>query len=240
MAFSEDLSVFLADFGVSVTAGAVSGSGLLDMPGELVADGMIITTDYSLRCEASKFGGLIYGAAMAVDGVNYQVRENRLIEDGAFCNITLLKVAADSSAVGQDPRTFGLADLSDVSITSAEQGDVLIYDSGQWIDANDSKSVTIAGPQAGDSFTLFRTARSTTIDEVVALVSGGSVTYELRYAADRTTAGTLATASDVVTNTTTGDSATVQNQPIAAGRFVWVEITAVSGTVEEFNLSVAF
>ena len=91
MAFTENLDVFLADFGVSVTAGAVSGLGLLDMPGELVADGMIITTDYSLRCEASKFGGLIYGAAMDVDGVNYQVRENLLIEDGVFCEITLQK-----------------------------------------------------------------------------------------------------------------------------------------------------
>ncbi len=91
MALTEDLTLFLADFGVSVTAGAVSGLGLLDQPGELVADGMIITTDYSLRCEASKFGGLIYGAAITVDGVNYQVRENRLIEDGAFCLMMLQK-----------------------------------------------------------------------------------------------------------------------------------------------------
>ena len=92
MAFTENLDVFLADFGVSVTAGAVSGLGLLDMPGELVADGMIITTDYSLRCEASKFGGLIYGAAVTVNSVSYQVRENRLIEDGAFCLLTLQKL----------------------------------------------------------------------------------------------------------------------------------------------------
>jgi hypothetical protein len=91
MAFTENLDVFLADFGVSVTAGAVSGLGLLDMPGELVADGMIITTDYSLRCEASKFGDLIYGAAVTVNSVSYQVRENRLIEDGAFCLLTLQK-----------------------------------------------------------------------------------------------------------------------------------------------------
>jgi hypothetical protein len=102
------------------------------------------------------------------------------------------------------------------------------------------RSITIAGPQIGDSFTLFRTSGETTITSAVALVSSGSVTYELRYAADRTTAGTLATASDIVTNTTTGDSATVQNQPIPSGRYVWVEITAVSGTVAEFNLSVAF
>ena len=136
MAFTENLDVFLADFGVSVTAGAVSGLGLLDMPGELVADGMIITTDYSLRCEASKFGGLIYGAAMTVDGINYQVRENRLIEDGKFCEITLLKVAPDSSAVGQDPRVFGLADLDDVELTAPAQGDALINDGTNWVNTS--------------------------------------------------------------------------------------------------------
>jgi hypothetical protein len=102
------------------------------------------------------------------------------------------------------------------------------------------RSITIAEPQVGDNFTLFRTRSTTAITSAIALVSNGSVTYELRYAADRTTAGTLATASDTVTNTTTGDSATVQNQPIPADRYVWIEITAVSGTVAEFNLSVAF
>jgi hypothetical protein len=91
MAFTEDLSVFLADFGVSVTAGAVSGFGILDMPGELIADGMIITTDYSLRCEASKFGSLAYGTSVTVDSVAYTVRENKLIDDGAFCLMTLQK-----------------------------------------------------------------------------------------------------------------------------------------------------
>jgi hypothetical protein len=133
MAFTENLDVFLADFGVSVTAGAVSGFGLLDMPGELIADGMVITTDYSLRCEASKFGGLIYGAAVTVDGVNYQVRDNRLVDDGKFCDITLLKVAPDSSAVGQDPRTFNLGDLSDVDVDGVTQGDVLINDGTNWV-----------------------------------------------------------------------------------------------------------
>ena len=136
--------------------------------------------------------------------------------------------------------------LHDVYTDLAEDGDVLT-----WIDnlnrweskppVNDApRSITIAGPQIGDSFTLFRTTRETTITSAIALVSGGSVTYELRYAADRTTAGTLATVSDTVTNTTTGDAATVQNQPIAVDSYVWVEITAVSGTVDEFNLSVAF
>jgi hypothetical protein len=91
MAFTENLDVFTADFGVSVIAGAVSGAGILDMPGELVADGMVISTDYSLRCEASKFGTLAYGASITVDGAAYTIRENIPIEDGVFCVITLQK-----------------------------------------------------------------------------------------------------------------------------------------------------
>jgi hypothetical protein len=237
---TEDLSLFLADFDVTVTSGAVSGIGILDMPTQVLAGEMVLSTDYTLTARYADFGGLVYGDGVTVDGINYQVRELRRIDDGKFVEISLMKLAPDASAPGGQPREFGLQDLADVNITSAQQGDMLIYDSGQGVDANDSKSVTIAGPQAGDSFTLFRTARETTLDSVVGLVSGGSVTYELRFAADRSDAGTLATVSNTVTNTTTGDAATIQNQPIAAGRYVWVVITAVSGTVDEFNLSVEF
>lgn len=101
------------------------------------------------------------------------------------------------------------------------------------------RSITIAGPQPDDSFTFFRTVAETNITSVTALVSSGSVQYELRYGADRTTAGTLA-ATDTVTNTTTGDSATLQNQPVPSGQYVWVRILAVSGTVNEFNVSIGF
>jgi hypothetical protein len=139
-----------------------------------------------------------------------------------------------------------LSDCHDVEVDSAQDTDYLGWSEAMqhWMPLSvpnaAPRSITIAGPQVGDSFTLFRTSGVTTIASAVALVSGGSVTYELRYAADRTTAGTLATISDTVTNTTTGDSATVQNQPIPSGRYVWLNITAVSGTVNEFNLSVAF
>jgi hypothetical protein len=91
MAWSEDPTVFLVDFGVPVTAGATSGLGILDQPGALVADGMVISTDYTLRCEASKFGSLAYGASITVNSVSYTVRENRLIDDGTFCEISLQK-----------------------------------------------------------------------------------------------------------------------------------------------------
>ncbi len=136
-----------------------------------------------------------------------------------------------------------LSDCHDVEISAPTEGDVLTWDDIQnrWEHRpSPPRSITIAGPQAGDAFTLFRTQGDATLSSVVGLVSGGSVTYELRYATNRTTAGTLATVSDTVTNTTTGDAATIQNQPMPPSSYVWVKITAVSGTVNEFNLSVAF
>ena len=102
------------------------------------------------------------------------------------------------------------------------------------------RSLTIRGPLTGDNFTLFKPNVETTISSATAIVSGGSVTYELRDNSDRQATGTLATASQAITNTTAGQAATVQNQPIPAGSWVWVEITAVTGTVEEFSVNLIF
>lgn len=96
MAWTEDPTIFLADFGLSVSSGGVSGLGILDMPGSLTADGMAISTDYTLRCEASKFGGLLYGDLVTVDGQSYEVREVLTVDDGVFCLIQLTKQAASA------------------------------------------------------------------------------------------------------------------------------------------------
>ncbi len=93
MAFAEDLSVFLntAEFAVPVVAGAVSGLGILDMPSEIIADGVVLTTDYKLTCESAKFGSLLHGDAITVNSVAYKVRNVSLIDDGAFCEIMMQK-----------------------------------------------------------------------------------------------------------------------------------------------------
>jgi hypothetical protein len=57
MAISEDLTVFLNDFGVSCTAGAISALGILDMPSQVISGDMVLTTDYSLTARAADFGG---------------------------------------------------------------------------------------------------------------------------------------------------------------------------------------
>lgn len=94
MALTENLTLFLNDFGVNCTAGAVSALGILDMPTEVLAGDMVLSTDYLLTARYADFGGLLYGNAITVDGVNYSVRETRRIDDGAFVEISLMKLAA--------------------------------------------------------------------------------------------------------------------------------------------------
>lgn len=91
MAIPEDPAEFLADFGVTVTSGATTGLGILDAPGEYLVNEQVISTGYELCAEASKFGSLGYGAAITVASVAYTVLDNRQLDDGVFCLISLQK-----------------------------------------------------------------------------------------------------------------------------------------------------
>lgn len=133
MALSEDLDQFLNDFGLSCTAGAVTALGILDMPGRILsADGMVISTDYSLTAKASDFGSLVYGDSITVAGIVYTVREALLIDDGAFCEISLTRLSPGQTVPGGQPRQWSLGDLSDVNLTNPNDGDALTYDGNEW------------------------------------------------------------------------------------------------------------
>lgn len=133
MAFTDDLDIFLADFGVTVTNGIVTGAGVLDMPSEIIADGVVLTTDYKLTVKTSDFGGLLYGDGLTVNGVNYTVRNAMLVDDGSFTELSLMKIAPPAAAPGGRPREFELQDLADVTLTNPQQGDVLINDGTNFI-----------------------------------------------------------------------------------------------------------
>lgn len=90
--FKEDLDVFMSDFGVSVTAGTTTTTGVLDMPSEVIAGGMVITTDYALTIKTSALPNLKYQDALTVDGAAYTVREVRQQDDGRFSIVYLSKV----------------------------------------------------------------------------------------------------------------------------------------------------
>jgi hypothetical protein len=87
-----DANLFLQDFGLSVTAGAVSGIGVLDQNSEIVLGGQVISVEYSLTCISSLFGNLKYGDAVVVNGVNYTVQHQPMrLDDGLFCMVSLQK-----------------------------------------------------------------------------------------------------------------------------------------------------
>jgi hypothetical protein len=139
----EDLGLFLADFGLPVTAGAVTGLGILDMPTQVISDGMVLSTDYTLTAKTADFGGLLYGDGITVDGINYQVREVRKLDDGKMCEISLSKLAPEAVAPGGQPREFGLGDLADVNLRNPQNGDRLVYKDGQWVDEEDADGTNV-------------------------------------------------------------------------------------------------
>lgn len=88
----ENLDVFFDAFGSDVVFGSVTGKGILDAPTNVIADGMVLTTDYLLTVKTSTFSSAKYGDAITVDGVEYKVRESRQIDDGKLSEILLTKV----------------------------------------------------------------------------------------------------------------------------------------------------
>ena len=91
MAFTEDLDVFFSDFNDTVVYDSATYKGILEQPDEIVADGVVMTTDYMLTAKTSDLGALIFDAALTVNGTAYKVRSTRKIDDGSLCILSLMK-----------------------------------------------------------------------------------------------------------------------------------------------------
>lgn len=87
---NDDATMYLADFGVNVVAGAVTGLGILDQDSEMALGGDVVFIPYLLTAESSKFGSLEYGETITVNSINYIVEHKpMLIDDGTFCRVPL-------------------------------------------------------------------------------------------------------------------------------------------------------
>ena len=91
MAFTEDLDVFFSVFNDTVVYDSATYKGILEQPDEIVADGVVMTTDYMLTAKTTDLGALIFDAALTVNGTAYKVRSTRKIDDGSFCILSLMK-----------------------------------------------------------------------------------------------------------------------------------------------------
>lgn len=88
---TENLDLFFADFGVSFTAGAVSGMCLKDQPGLNILGDQVIEVDHQVIVKSAEFGALLYGDPVEVAGEAFIVKETMPVEDGAFSLIRLEK-----------------------------------------------------------------------------------------------------------------------------------------------------
>jgi hypothetical protein len=120
MALTDLPDTYLADFGVDCVAGSVTAKGILDMPSQVISDGMVLTTDYTLTAKAADFGDLLYGSEMNVNGALYTVREVQLQDDGIFCQIALQRSVATSVSTATTPLDAGDSDDSVDSLGIAQ------------------------------------------------------------------------------------------------------------------------
>nr|BAR31340.1 hypothetical protein [uncultured Mediterranean phage uvMED] len=92
MALSDDNDVFVGgEFGVSCTAGSKTGFAILSEPSQVMADGQVLFSDYSIRAKASEFGNLQANDEIFVNSVAYTVRETMFDTDGQLVTISLQK-----------------------------------------------------------------------------------------------------------------------------------------------------
>jgi len=120
MALTDLPDTYLADFGVDCVAGSVTAKGILDMPSQVISDGMVLTTDYTLTAKAADFGDLLYDSQINVNGALYTVREVQLQDDGIFCQIALQRSVATSVTTAATALDAGDSDDSVDSLGIAQ------------------------------------------------------------------------------------------------------------------------
>jgi hypothetical protein len=133
-----DIAFMLEDTGDIVSAGSSTGKGILEQPQRLIEDGMVITTEWTVLCLAEQFAGLLYGDPCTVKGINFMVREARILTDGLLCELSLEKIAPDTAVPGRQPtNSFALSDLSDVELSNPNIGDLLVNNGTDWVNVNE-------------------------------------------------------------------------------------------------------
>ena len=93
LSFTEDLDAFFdtPGFTVPVVFGSTTGVGYFESPNEIIADGVVLTTDYAVVVKTADFSSVARGDTMTVDSVDYTVREPMLLDDGKIMRVMLMK-----------------------------------------------------------------------------------------------------------------------------------------------------
>ena len=93
LSFTEDLDAFFdtPGFTVPVVFGATTGVGYFESPNEIIADGVVLTTDYAVVVKTADFSTIANGDTLTVDSVDYTVRVPMVLDDGKIMRVMMMK-----------------------------------------------------------------------------------------------------------------------------------------------------
>lgn len=120
-----------------------------------------------------------------------------------------------------------------------------MVDDSQVLNKPWSKAITVENPTSSEDISIFFTQRAITVSEIRSVLVGSdtpSVTWTIRHGTDRSAAGAeVVTGGTTTTSITSGSDVTSFNDAtIVADSFVWLEITAKSGTVGQISITIVY
>jgi len=107
------------------------------------------------------------------------------------------------------------------------------------------KSATISYPTASEDLTLLYTRQTVIINKISSIISKtmpSNVAFTIKYAPNRSDAGTEVVAGGLycTSNTIANVVTSFTNATLPTNNFVWLETSAITGSVQEFHLTIDF
>ena len=191
-------------------------------------------------------GGNLNNAGIVIEGENggYLSFSNGITDPWTFDGYSQgFKVSSDGSGNGTNFNFSLQTALRTISFPDATGILALTSDITASLPTL-TKNATIENPGSAENIGMFRTPVAITVTNTHAVLVGSatpSVTYNIAFGTDRTSATNVYTSGQTVTSTTTGTAASgVNDATIPANSWVWFTSSANSGTVTQINVSITF
>ena len=111
------------------------------------------------------------------------------------------------------------------------------------VNRTEARAISVDTPTAAEDITIFRAPWAMTLTALHCVItSGTSVGYTIRYGSDRSAAGTQAPSGTITCSSLTTGTATtsLSNTAVSAGDWVWLETSALSGTVNNMTVTITY
>jgi hypothetical protein len=226
---------------LSITINKITGSNAVaNLYGTLTvcgAEGGVETvngSDIEIR------GGNTGTGAPVGDGGSVIIKSGQKATSGVDGNITLNSLTGAiylTQAPTQDDTQV------QVLVRNSSNG-AIRYKAATSFGGTQVKALAILSPAVGTNVSMFFTTKAITITRVDDVTKGTtpSVTWNVRYASTRNsgTPTSIFTANRTTTSTSGANTTVINNASIPANSWVWFDVTAVSGVVDEINISLTY